>query len=93
MTVSDDPTRSHLRMALAEAGYPEATVWGVDDDGPWFCDDVPADAWDRACEVVNRCKGTQRLSTGTIDGETPEQLISCPWCGALPVAPRPEDAT
>lgn len=44
----------HLRMALAEAGYPDAVVWGVDVDGPWFCDDVPVAVWDRACEVVNR---------------------------------------
>ena len=43
-----------LRMALAEAGYPEADVWGVEDDGPWFCENVPPAVWDRACEVVNR---------------------------------------
>ena len=40
-------------MALAEAGYPDADVWGVDDDGPWFCDNVPAEVWDRACELIN----------------------------------------
>ena len=43
-----------LRMALAEAGYPDADVWGVDEDGPWFCENVSSAVWDRACEVVNR---------------------------------------
>lgn len=48
------PVDERLRMALAEAGHPEADVWAVDIDGPWFCENVPPSVWDRACEVVNR---------------------------------------
>lgn len=44
-------TISRLRVALAEAGYPDADVyWG---GTGLFCDGAPDTVWDRACDLIN----------------------------------------
>lgn len=64
-TVTETTIKERVRMALAEAGYPDATVHG-DDDDPSIYLSGPTGVPDRVCYLAHRVARGETEATASV---------------------------